>query len=506
MNCYCTRNGLVSPRYRWPIRFVYWKANTLPLLSESIQDDLSWADNRGKRIGVLLVDPTPDTRRTATLNRIPAAVWSNVEEVAVFGESDGRPKVASLPVPTHKAVDAQALHEPGESTLYAAGALRKAGFRYFIDRGFDVLAILRADGRHPPEVLANLYRPIVADQADAVFGSPNANHGGPLNEMEKMMFGLHLSNFHCGYRAYSLAALRAIHWERLSDGETFDLELVLKLRHQNFRIREMAIPGDCGSRTPFLRTLKQSVATVYRYRQTRRSVKRYPEFEEYFTHYPVKESKRSSHAYAEDLAGTGHEVLDIGCGEGILAAALSKNGNRVTGADILARPANESALAQYFSVDLNDGIGPVIEALHGKTFDRVLLLDVLEHLVRPEPLLRQVRQVLKPDGRLILSVPNIANFTIRIWLLFGQFDYTERGILDKTHVRFFTRKTIRRMLRENGYEVVEERETVMPVELFFGLPAANPIMRFANEVLGGLTRLLPGLFGYQIMLVLKSGG
>jgi hypothetical protein len=96
--------------------------------------------------------------------------------------------------------------------------------------------------------------------------------------------------------------------------------------------------------------------------------------------------------------------------------------------------------------------------------------------------------------------------TIRLSLLFGRFDYTERGILDKTHVRFFTRKTIRRMLRENGYQLLEERETVMPVELFFGLPAANPVMRFANEILGVLTRVMPGLFGYQIMLVLKSGG
>jgi 2-polyprenyl-3-methyl-5-hydroxy-6-metoxy-1,4-benzoquinol methylase len=476
----------------------------LPLLSESIQNDLSLADNRGKRIGLLLVDPTPDERRAATLDRIRPAVWTNVEEVVVFGGSGGRPKVTVLPSPALEPSGAVALDACGESTLFAAGALRKAAFRYFIDRGFDVLAILRADGRHPPELLANLYRPVVADQADAVFGSPNGNHGGPLNELEKMMFGLHLSNFHCGYRAYSLAALRAIQWERLSDGETFDLELVLKLRHQNFRIRELPIPGDCGSRTPFLRTLRQSIATVYRYRQTRRSLKRYPEFEEYFVHYPVKESKRSSHAYAESLVGTGHDVLDIGCGEGILAAALSKNGNRVTGADILPRAANESVLEQYFSVDLNEGIAPMVEALHGKNFDRVLLLDVVEHLVRPEPLLRQIRRVLKPDGRLILSVPNIANLTIRMSLLFGRFDYTERGILDKTHVRFFTRKTIRRMLRENGYDIVEERETVMPVELFFGLPAVNPLMRFANEVLGGLTRVMPGVFGYQIMMVLKA--
>lgn len=490
VNCYCTHK-LIDPRIFANVDLgcipcVYWETNTLPLLTDSIQNDFSLAHNRGKRIGVVLLEASPDVDRA--LDRIPPAVWSNLEEVVTFGNDDGRPKVTALPRLSNN----------------APGALRKAAFTYFLERGFDIIAFLRSDGLYPPELLAGLYRPIVADQADAVFGSPNVNHGGPLNELEKMMFGIDLSNFHCGYRAYSLAALRSIQWQRLSDGETFDLELVLKLRHQNFRIKELPIPGDCGSRVPLLRTLKQSIKTAYRYSQTSRSVKRYPEFEEYFVHYPIKESKRSSHAYAEMLVGTGNEVLDIGCGEGILAAKLSGNGNRVTGADILPRAANESALEQYFSVDLNHGIEPMVQTLDGKTFDRVLLLDVIEHLLQPEPLLAQCRGLLKPDGRLILSVPNIANLTVRLSLLFGRFDYTERGILDKTHVRFFTRKTVRRMLRENGYEIVEERETVMPVEILFGLPAANPLMRFANNVLGGLTRILPGVFGYQIMLVLRS--
>lgn len=460
----------------------------MPQLTESAQNDLSLAHNGGRRIGILLLDPWPGTSRKLVLDRIPAVVWNNLEEVVTFGESDDRPKVTTLPKP----VDA------------GPGALRKAAFAYFIERGFDVFVVLRSDGRYPPELLSNLYRPIIADQADAVFGSPNGNHGGPLNGLEKMMIGLELTNFHCGYRAYRVSALRAIKWQRLSDGETFDLELVLKLKHQNFRIRELAIPGNCGPPAPFLRTLKQTAKTVYRYRQTRLSVKRYPEFEEYFVHYPVKESKRSSHAYAESLVGTGHDVLDIGCGEGILAATLIRNGNRITGADILPHVANESVLEQYFSVDLNTGIEPMLKALGGKTFDRVLLLDIIEHLLQPEPLLRQMQRLLKPGGQLILSVPNIANIIIRLSLLFGRFDYTERGILDKTHVRFFTRKTLKRMLAEIGYRIVEERETVMPIELFFGLPASNPLMRFGNEVLGVFTRLLPGLFGYQLMVVLQS--
>ena len=176
----------------------------------------------------------------------------------------------------------------------------------------------------------------------------------------------------------------------------------------------------------------------------------------------------------------------------------------MTGADILPRAANESMLEQYFSVDLDQGIGPVIEGLHGKRFDRVLLLDVLEHLHRPEVILQQCHETLRPEGRLIVSVPNIANITIRLMLLLGKFDYTERGILDKTHLRFFTRKTARRLLQENGYQVQEEKEALMPIELVFGLSAQNILMRIGNRVLAFCTWLLPGLFGYQIMFVAKS--
>jgi hypothetical protein len=101
-------------------------------------------------------------------------------------------------------------------------------------------------------------------------------------------------------------------------------------------------------------------------------------------------------------------------------------------------------------------------------------------------------------------VPNVANITVRIALAFGQFNYTERGILDKTHFRFFTRKTIRRLVERHGYRIVEEKLTVMPLELVLGISPHGRIMRGINLTLRALTRLAPGLFGYQIMLVAKS--
>jgi hypothetical protein len=105
---------------------------------------------------------------------------------------------------------------------------------------------------------------------------------------------------------------------------------------------------------------------------------------------------------------------------------------------------------------------------------------------------------------LIVSLPNIANIYIRLMLLFGRFDYSERGLLDRTHIRFFTRKTARHLLESNGYSILEEQQTVIPLELVLGWSPDNWLMKALNRVLAFTTWVLPGLFGYQLMYVARS--
>jgi 2-polyprenyl-3-methyl-5-hydroxy-6-metoxy-1,4-benzoquinol methylase len=248
------------------------------------------------------------------------------------------------------------------------------------------------------------------------------------------------------------------------------------------------------------------VKSVYRYKQTRRSVRCFPEFQEYFVHYPLKDSKGSSHQLAQQWVGSNHDVLDIGCGEGFFAARLKRNGNRITGIDILPQAGQHDALDAYYSADLDGGIRGVVDHLDGRRFERVLLLDVLEHLKQPGKLLRDCREALTHEGCLIVSVPNVANITVRLALLLGRFNYAERGILDKTHLRFFTRRTARQLILKSGYNIIEEKATIMPIELVFGLSPDNPFMRAANTVLRLITAVLPGLFGYQVMLRARRNG
>ena len=156
------------------------------------------------------------------------------------------------------------------------------------------------------------------------------------------------------------------------------------------------------------------------------------------------------------MVGSHQDVLDIGCGKGFLAALLKRDGNRVVGVDSIPEAPEHAVLEQYVRADLDADQERIVRGLQARRFDRVLLLDVLEHLVHPEGLLAAARAALKDNGCLVVSLPNVANITVRLMLLLGRFDYADRGIMDRTHLRFFTRKTARQLLEEN-----EDRKSVV---------------------------------------------
>jgi 2-polyprenyl-3-methyl-5-hydroxy-6-metoxy-1,4-benzoquinol methylase/GT2 family glycosyltransferase len=490
--------------------------------SGALQNDADLAQCHGKRIGILIVTYNAVSTLTKVLKRITPHVWANVEEVAVFDDaSQDDTYELALGLKALRALPKLTVLKHTQNLGY--GGNQKAGYAYFIEKGFDIVVLLHGDGQYAPEILAHLYHPIVASESDAVFGSRMMKtYGGPLrggmplykyvgnrilSVFENSSLDLNLTEFHSGYRAYNLHALQKLDFSKMTDDFHFDTEIIIKLHHQHYRISEVPIPTYYGTEICYVNGMKYArdvFRAVRRYKQTRASMACYPEFQEYFTHYPVKVSKYSSHYYVGQLVGTQRNVLDLGCGEGAVAAELQSNGNRVTGVDLLAEASNSEALEQYFRADLEEGIEPVIDALQGKRFDCVLLLDVLEHLHRPERLLQQCHEVLEPDGELIISMPNVAHLSVRLLLLLGKFDYTQRGILDKTHLRFFTRKTARNLVSENGYEIRAEKFTVTPLELIFGMAADRWLMKTMNRCLAVVTNLLPGLFAYQIMFVART--
>lgn len=134
-----------------------------------------------------------------------------------------------------------------------------------------------------------------------------------------------------------------------------------------------------------------------------------------------------------------------------------------------------------------------------KLFDVVVCADVLEHLAQPETLLARIHEWLKPGGSLLVSLPNIANVSVRAAILFGRFRYTERGILDRTHLSFYTLASARQLLKGAGLHVTAAEPTAMPYELavpaFARSPWNRPVRAFAQST----ARLFPTLFGYQFV-------
>jgi methionine biosynthesis protein MetW len=195
----------------------------------------------------------------------------------------------------------------------------------------------------------------------------------------------------------------------------------------------------------------------------------------------------------------GSTILDIGCAQGYLDRILTEEKGCTVYAVEYEQAAADIAKAYCKKIV----VGDIEELLLAKgprpysdqKFDLILLADILEHLRSPEAILTQLAHYLKPGGKVIISLPNIANFVIRLKLLFGMFRYTSTGIMDSTHLVFFTRKTLREMVVHSGLTVQSISGVGQPTYLFgkFG--------RFGAHMGSILTNLLPTFFSIQFVLI-----
>lgn len=220
-------------------------------------------------------------------------------------------------------------------------------------------------------------------------------------------------------------------------------------------------------------------------------------------------------------------VLDVGCGRAALGAAIKQKGYQVWGVEQEPAALEKAAprIDKVIPADLHD-IAAVGNALGGMLVDYVIFSDVLEHIYDPIGVLRLYLKFLKPGGKVLVSVPNIANWEARLKLLFGIFGYRDSGVMDRTHVRFFTHKTAAKMVESAGLTVVETGFTPYIARAFIPLikrilapgevaaqeseqargsmmdsPAYKFYQRLIYPIEYGLTWLLPGLFTFRIIVV-----
>ena len=221
--------------------------------------------------------------------------------------------------------------------------------------------------------------------------------------------------------------------------------------------------------------------------------------------YVLKPDPHSSHSIILRWLGDGQgrRLLDVGAADGLLSRKLTDLGWRVTaieGDPVLAQAGArhcERMITVNLDRDIPDGEEP---------FDVIVYGDVLEHLVDPRRVLVELDRGLAPGGCVIISVPNVAHLWIRLLLLVGRFDYLDRGILDHSHLRFFTERSLRAMLADAGLSIV--RFTATPAPLYQILPVSwhKRWVAATHSINAVVARKVRRLLGYQFIVLAHPKG
>jgi len=171
--------------------------------------------------------------------------------------------------------------------------------------------------------------------------------------------------------------------------------------------------------------------------------------------------RNSSQTLALEAVGSDKRVLDVGCATGYLARALVERGCVVTGVeyDAVAAAVARPSLAELVVADLNDV--DLADQFPGQLFDSIVFGDVLEHLTDADRVLRSATKLLAAGGSVVISVPNVTHGSLRLALLQGRWDYRESGLLDRTHLRFFTRESMLAMARGAGLAITNIWATIL---------------------------------------------
>lgn len=479
-----------------------------------LTDAPSPAQTTRMRLLIFVVAYEAETTLAKVLARIPEAVFEHDTEILVIDDSS---KDRTFEVGLRSSRDSR-----GRTTvLYnrenqGYGGNQKLGYQYAIRHGFDAVVLLHGDGQYAPECIPALIAPLLAGTADAVFGSrmlvPGAARTGGmpaykfvgnkiLTFTQNRLLGSRLSEFHSGFRAYSVAALSRIPFEYNANVFHFDTEVIIQLMLAGQRIAEVPIPtyyGDEICRVNGLQYAKNVVMATIASRLHRLNIFYDRKFDitgPTNSHYDLKLGYASSHVMAIDAVSPGSRVLDIGCGPGLFAEQLALKGCRVTGVDQFP-PLRPEAFERFLPWDES---GPFPE-LDLRDYDYVLLLDIIEHLKYPEAFLEGLRAAAGRGDRpptFIITSGNVVFAIVRLQALLGNFNYGKRGILDLTHTRLYTFRSLTRLFEQCGYKITRVAGIPAPFPQALGSNAVSRLLLGVNQL---LIRLSKGLFAYQIFL------
>jgi 2-polyprenyl-3-methyl-5-hydroxy-6-metoxy-1,4-benzoquinol methylase len=393
------------------------------------------------------------------------------------------------------------------------GGNLKLGYEYSIINDYFIVLHFWGSGKYYIENIDKLIEPIIEENYDVVLGSrfiSNLIHsfeGIPilkyigikiLNNIENLILKKKLTDYHSGLRAFQTKTLKLIHYKYNSNDLIFDTEILFQLFQINANIKEIKIKSDYSKDLMYNRGLKYFFNVIgevitYLIHNINLNYKRKYDPKNTNSYYDIKLNYKSSHSVTIDLIPDNSTVIDIGCGEGYVAKELKNKNCYVVGLD--KGNYDNNNFSKFISWDLD--LTSLPQDL--KTFDYILLLDIIEHLKSPEyfiDMLRDLVNINKPQ--VIISVPNIGFFITRLALFFGQFNYGKVGILDRTHTRLFTFRSLKELLNQSGYKNIKTIGIPAPYPKAIGL---NKISRFLLWINSILIKLNKNIFSYQILVM-----
>lgn len=473
-----------------------------------------------KRIGIFVIAYNAVNKLDWTLDRIPEETWNKVEEVFLFDDcSTDNTFYAAVGYKHVKQLNKLTVHRNQQNLRY--GGNQKAGYQYAIARGFDIVVMLHADGQYAPEVLEDLLQPLESGEAEMVFGSRMAAGKDPLaggmplykfvgnkilTWLENHITGMRLSEFHSGYRLYTCEGLKKIPFLLNSDEWHFDTEILIQFHEAGLRIAERPIPTYYGDEICYVNGFAYAfncVKAALSYRLHKARVTYQPKYDITGDRYVYKKADPySSHAQIVNWIANERptDVLEVGTASGYLSSELAKLGCNVTG---IEEDPEMAQLARQFCREMLVDNVESMDFSRLSRYDAIIFGDVLEHLRNPRAVLERLSSLLKPGGRILISLPNVANIWVRLNLLLGRFNYSRVGILDETHLRFFTLKTAKQLAADSGLDVISTGVTPIPLPLILPVTSKGRPLSFLHVLNWFLTRLRKTLLGYQFILVCR---
>ncbi len=378
------------------------------------------------------------------------------------------------------------------------GSCRKIAFQYAIEKKFDLLVVFDSEKQPVSEQIAALVEPVLSGKAGVCIGCAKEDTGDDSVMLPAGFSGVKQAAFHPGLRAYRVGGLADLPFRYNTDGPGFDVEIILQFMEKGAAIAIAGVPGYSDAEPGLggrLQGLGMALGSLVLNRLQSMGVFYHPKFDVLGDEpdYSIKLGYRSSHSLAIDAVKHGATVLDLACGPGYVADELAtKKDCRVTGIDV--RETSNPSFTEFLRHNLNELELP--ERIG--TYDYIMALDCIEHLDRPGRFLALLRSsCYSPRTLVIITAPNVGFFITRMSLLFGHFNYGKQGILDFTHKRLFTFKSLRRTVEREGYKIDRIRGIPAPFPKAFGNKSIGKFLCNVNQL---LIYLWKSVFSYQIYI------